>query len=179
MSVHHQGPAEGRGPDCPETMVNGHLKGACLNVDAFCADDGCGTLMVVTGAGHQCAVHDWYEVCTEDTCGYYAAEEGRVLRPAHWEPPMPQARRPCQTLGRTRVAKRSIRRCRDKGSHPSRRRDEGQNMSDDLQTRDYYLALAVVAAAVVVWLMASFTPMPWSPVGEVETQPAHSTPMAQ
>lgn len=52
-------------------------------------------------------------------------------------------------------------------------------MSDDLQTRDYYLALAVVAAAVVVWLMASFTPMPWSPVGEVETQPAHSTPMAQ
>ncbi len=51
-------------------------------------------------------------------------------------------------------------------------------MSNDLQTRDYCVALAMVAAAVLVWLMASFAPMPWSPMGEAEARSSHSTPMA-
>lgn len=70
MAVHNHGPAEGRGLDCGEAMVNGNLLGWCMREDAFCAEPLCETLMVPTPAGHMCPRHDWHDVCSIDTCGF-------------------------------------------------------------------------------------------------------------
>lgn len=35
--------------------------------DAFCAE--CGSLMVPTGAGHMCPLHDWHDECSLSQCG--------------------------------------------------------------------------------------------------------------
>lgn len=38
MTVHNHGPSQGAGLDCPEQIVNGELKGACMTTPAIPAE---------------------------------------------------------------------------------------------------------------------------------------------